>query len=223
MIYYAEEDTNVRELVIYMLHKTGYEARGFADTTSFFEGCRSLPPNLVLIGVEQPHEDGLPILLKLRADATTSDLPIIIVSENPTESEKILSLEGGADDYIIKPFGMMELASRVRALLRRKQLQKQTQTLRADGLMLDIKKNTVMVNDTPVSLTKRECALLHMLMENPGIVLEREYLRKSICGYDRNCSSRSVSALVQLLRKKLGSSGNCIETVRGIGYRFKEE
>lgn len=220
MIYYVEDDPNIRELVIYTLRQTGFEARGFSDAPSFFAACQAELPELLLLDIMLPNESGLTILRNLRSDAATTALPIILVTARATEYDKVVGLDSGADDYIAKPFGMMELISRVRALLRRSKPMLASEELVAENLVLNTQKHTVTVNGQLVVLTYKEFALLRFLMENRGIAFHREQLLSTVWGYDYEGGSRTVDVHIQTLRQKLGECGPLIETVRGVGYRF---
>ena len=220
MIYYLEDDTNIRELVVYTLNQSGFPAQGFADVPSFFAACRAKKPDMVLLDIMLPGENGLSVLRNLRVDAATKDLPIMMVTARGTEYDKVIGLDSGADDYISKPFGMMELIARVRALLRRTNPQDETVDLTTSGLTLNAQKHTVTVDDAPVDLTYKEFALLRFFMENKGIAFHREQLLETIWGYDYDGGSRTVDVHVQTLRQKIGPYGRLIETVRGVGYRF---
>ncbi len=222
MIYYVEDDTNIRELVVYTLRQSGFNARGFADGPSFFVACQTKLPQLVLLDIMLPDENGLSILRNLRSNSATSALPIMIVTARGSEYDKVIGLDSGADDYITKPFGMMELVSRIRALLRRSQPTQQTDVFTAGGLTLHTQKHTVTINDTPILLTYKEFSLLRFLMENRGIAFQREQLLETVWGYDYDGGSRTVDVHIQTLRQKLGDYGLLIETVRGVGYRFGE-
>ncbi len=222
MIYYVEDDTNIRELVVYTLRQSGFNAQGFSDAPSFFAACQSKLPQLVLLDIMLPDENGLSILRNLRSNSATSSLPIILVTARGSEYDKVVGLDSGADDYITKPFGMMELVSRVRALLRRTQPQQQPDVFTAGGLALHTQKHTVTINDAPIVLTYKEFALLRFLMENRGIAFQREQLLETVWGYDYDGGSRTVDVHIQTLRQKLGDYGTLIETVRGVGYRFGE-
>ena len=222
MIYYVEDDTNIRELVVYTLRQSGFEAQGFADAPSFFAACQSKLPQLILLDIMLPDESGLSILRNLRNDVATSSLPIIMITARGAEYDKVVGLDSGADDYIAKPFGMMELVSRIRALLRRTQPSAQPDVLAAGGLALNTQKHTITVHDAPVLLTYKEFALLRFLMENRGIAFPRERLLETVWGYDYDGGSRTVDVHIQTLRQKLGDCGALIETVRGVGYRFGE-
>jgi two-component system alkaline phosphatase synthesis response regulator PhoP len=220
LIYYVEDDPNIRELVIYTLRQTGFEARGFSDAPSFFAACQAELPELLLLDIMLPNESGLTILRNLRSDAATTALPIILVTARATEYDKVVGLDSGADDYIAKPFGMMELISRVRALLRRSKPMLASEELVAENLVLNTQKHTVTVNGQLVVLTYKEFALLRFLMENRGIAFHREQLLSTVWGYDYEGGSRTVDVHIQTLRQKLGECGPLIETVRGVGYRF---
>jgi two-component system alkaline phosphatase synthesis response regulator PhoP len=223
MIYYVEDDTNIRELVVYTLRQAGMDALGFADAPSFFAACRSRRPELVLLDIMLPGESGLSILQNLRGDAATATLPVIMITARTTEYDKIIGLDSGADDYISKPFGMMELVSRIRALLRRTKPAPSSEALTAGPLSLNARKHTVTIDDEPVMLTYKEFSLLRFLMENRGIVFHREQLLETVWGYDYDGGSRTVDVHIQTLRQKLGDCAAFIQTVRGVGYRFGED
>ncbi|MDO5112523.1 MAG: response regulator transcription factor [Clostridia bacterium] len=220
MIYYVEDDDNIRELVVYTLNQTGLDAMGFADAGSFYAACEQALPKLVLLDVMLPNEDGLSILTRLRAAEKTRALPVMMVTAKGAEYDKVLGLDKGADDYITKPFGMAELVARVKALLRRAAPKENAALLSSNGLTLDKTAYTVTVESAPVALTRKEFELLAYLMENRGAVISREKLLEAIWDYAYEGGTRTVDVHVQTLRSKLGSCGTLIETVRGIGYRF---
>lgn len=220
MIYYVEDDNNIRELVIYTLEQAGFEAMGFADGAAFFDACKVQLPALVLLDIMLPNEDGISLLKRLRSDAKTAQVPVIMVTAKGTEFDKVIGLDTGADDYITKPFGMIELVARVKALLRRT-APKQSETVLTFGeLTLDARKHIVTVNAKPVTLTFKEFELLHFLMENNGTAFGREHLLTTVWDYGYDGGTRTVDVHVQTLRQKLGECGAMIETVRGVGYRF---
>ena len=221
MIYCVEDDASIRELVVYTLQATGYEAHGFADGKAFSEALAQRLPELVLLDIMLPGEDGLQILKWLRSDTVTADLPIIMMTAKGTEYDKVIGLDSGADDYIAKPFGMMELVSRVKALLRRTQKSSAGARIVCGTLILDKETYKVTADGQEVTLTHREFELLEFLLENRNIVLSREKILDRIWGYTSDVETRTLDVHIRSLRQKLGTSGNCIETVRGIGYRIE--
>ena len=222
MIYYVEDDANIRELVVYTLNQTGLSAKGFPDATAFFTASAEEKPSLVLLDIMLPGEDGLSVLKKIRANAGTTTIPIMMITAKTTEFDKVSGLDLGADDYITKPFGMAELVARVKALLRRSGLKTSAERLTHGELVVDIARHTVTVSDQVINLTYKEFSLLAWLMENMGRAYTREQLLETVCGYDYEGGTRTVDVHVQTLRTKLGSCGRYIETVRGVGYRFGE-
>ena len=222
MIYYVEDDANIRELVVYTLNQTGLSAKGFPDAAAFFTASAEEKPSMVLMDIMLPGEDGLSILKKIRANAGTTSIPIMMITAKTTEFDKVSGLDLGADDYITKPFGMAELVARVKALLRRSGLKTSAERLAHGELVVDIARHTVTVSDQIVNLTYKEFSLLAWLMENMGRAYTREQLLETVWGYDYEGGTRTVDVHVQTLRTKLGSGGRYIETVRGVGYRFGE-
>ena len=222
MIYYVEDDANIRELVIYTLNQTGLTAKGFSDASAFFAASAEEKPTLILLDIMLPGEDGLTILRKIRANAGTTSIPVMMITAKTTEFDKVSGLDLGADDYLTKPFGMAELVARVKALLRRSGMKASAERLEHGELIVDIAKHTVTVGGQVVILTYKEFSLLACLMENAGRAYTREQLLETVWGYDYEGGTRTVDVHVQTLRTKLGSSGRFIETVRGVGYRFGE-
>lgn len=225
MIYCVEDDSNIRELVVYTLETTGYKARGFEDGKAFLEALALETPELVLMDIMLPGEDGMALLKRLKASAKTQDIPVIMMTAKGSEYDKVLGLDSGADDYVTKPFGMMELISRIKAVLRRteKNAMKIEDKIVLNGLTIDVKKHEVTVEGEPVSLTLKEFELLRRMMKNLGIVLTRDQLLEDIWGYDFDGETRTVDVHVRTLRQKLGSCGEQIETVRGVGYRMSKQ
>ena len=213
MIFCVEDDDNIRELVIYTLETTGLEARGFADGTAFMEALAFDTPELVL----------LEILKKLKNSSKTKDIPVIMVTAKGSEYDKVVGLDSGADDYVTKPFGMMELISRIKAVLRRSGKQQDKTKLSVGGISLDTKKHEVKVDGEQVVLTLKEFELLEKLMRNQGIVLTRDQLLTEIWGYDFDGETRTVDVHIRTLRQKLGEQGSLVKTVRGVGYRIGGE
>lgn len=221
MIYYVEDDENIRELVAYTLTQMGLSTKGFGDAASFYDALKTHTPQLVLLDIMLPGEDGLCILRTLRQTEQTKELPILMVTAKGTETDKVSGLELGADDYIAKPFGMAELVARVRAKLRRAGgLEKERSVLRSGGLVLNTEAHTVQADGEELSLSLKEYELLRVLMEARGAVLSREELLDRIWQYAYVGGTRTVDVHVQSLRTKLKEYGSRIETVRGVGYRF---
>ena len=224
MIYCVEDDDNIRELVIYTLETTGLKAKGFADGAAFMEALAFDTPELVLLDIMLPGDDGMVLLKKLKSSSKTKDIPVIMVTAKGSEYDKVMGLDSGADDYVTKPFGMMELVSRIKAVLRR--TQKDTQDPQDVIVLGDIEMNTkkheVIADGEVVTLTLKEYELLKRLMKNPNIVMTRDCLLEDIWGYDFDGETRTVDVHVRTLRQTLGKSGEKIETVRGVGYRMSE-
>lgn len=220
MIYYVEDDTNIRDLVVYTLTQSGFSVIGLSDAEEFWDRVSREVPELVLLDIMLPREDGISILKKLRSSAKTSSVPVIMVTAKGSEYNRVLGLDSGADDYITKPFSMIELVARVKAVLRRTAPQERKDELTYRNLTLNIKKHTVTVDGTPVVLTLKEFELLRMLLENRGIVFTREQLLSTVWGYDYEGGTRTVDVHVQTLRQKLSDNSEIIETVRGVGYRI---
>lgn len=222
MIYCVEDDDNIRELVIYTLETTGLKAKGFAEGAEFMEALAFDTPELILLDIMLPGEDGLAILRKLKSSSKTKDIPVIMVTAKGTEYDKVVGLDSGADDYVTKPFGMMELVSRIKAVLRRSGQMSDRADLEIDGVKMNVKKHEVTVDGQAVTLTLKEFELLERLMRNQNIVLTRDQLLEDIWGYDFDGETRTVDVHVRTLRHKLGEKGSIIETVRGVGYRIGE-
>ena len=223
MIYLVEDDASIRELVVYTLHATGYEAQGFADGKAFWTALEQELPELILLDIMLPGEDGLQILKRIRTNSRTADLPVIMVTAKGTEFDKVIGLDSGADDYIAKPFGMMELVSRVKALLRRTQKTSAAATLACGNLVLNHDMHRVLADGQEVVLTYKEFELLEYLLENRGIVLTRDKILDRVWGIAAEVETRTLDVHIRSLRHKLGASGDLIETVRGVGYRIGED
>lgn len=221
MIYCVEDERNIRELIVYTLKSSGYEAEGFESGTDFFRQIKVMLPDLILLDVMLPKEDGLEILKKIKSAEATRKIPVIMVTAKSAEYDKVMGLNFGADDYISKPFGMMEFIARIRAVLRRSEGNTSKQNLlESEGLRIDLKQHQVFIDETKITLTLKEFELLRHLMENKGLVLTRDQLLNSIWGYDFDGETRTVDVHIRTLRQKLGECGNMIETVRGVGYRI---
>ena len=221
MIYLVEDDANIRELVIYTLRQSGLEAEGFERPSEFDRACAAQIPRLVLLDIMLPEEDGLSILRRLRTNPATKKLPVMMLTAKSSEYDKVVGLDQGADDYLPKPFGMMELLARVKALLRRAENSGAETEYVLDELYVCPEKHTVTVSGAPVALTKKEFDILCMLLGNRDIVLSRDKLLNTIWGYDFDGENRTVDVHIRTLRSKLGAAGAHIETVRGIGYRIR--
>ena len=221
MVYLLEDDDSIRDLVIYTLQSQGMEAKGFPRPSAFWEAMAEHTPSLVLLDIMLPEEDGISVLKQLRSSARTCRLPVIMLTAKGTEYDKVLGLDAGADDYLAKPFGMMELLSRIRALLRR--TEREVNIYRCGVLTVDQTRHTVTVNGREVVLTQKEFEVLCLLLKNRGQVLSRERLIEDVWGYAFTGESRTVDVHVRTLRQKLGEAGAYIETVRGYGYKISRE
>jgi two-component system, OmpR family, alkaline phosphatase synthesis response regulator PhoP len=224
VIYYVEDDTNIRELTLYALAQAGIEAEGFASDAEFRQACVNCIPDGILLDIMLPDTDGLAILKRLRQMPGLSDVPVMMLTAKDTEFDAVKALDSGADDYLTKPFGMMEMVSRVRALLRRGSGHASpslSDTLVVGPLSLSPKRYEVTCDGEDLSLTLREFDLLVFFMRNPGAVFTRETIMQRVWGWDFNGGSRTVDVHVQTLRQKLGEQSDLIETVRGVGYRLR--
>lgn len=225
MIYCVEDDAGIRELVVYTLRNTGFEAEGCPDGAALTAALRKQTPQLILLDIMLPGEDGITILRRLRAAPDTADIPVILLTAKNTEYDKVVGLDTGADDYIAKPFGMMELVARIRAVLRRTEARAESEgphPLVAGGICVDERAHTVFADGQEVQLTLKEYQLLTLLMKNSGAVLTRDVLLENIWGYGSENETRTVDVHIRTLRQKLGADGVLIETVRGVGYRMGE-
>lgn len=217
-IYVVEDDANIREIEMFALKNSGYEAIGFECAGDFLTCIQSQKPSLILLDIMLPDEDGISVLKKLREQPDTQELPIILVTAKTTEIDKVKGLDMGADDYITKPFGVMELISRVKALLRRAQPKKEEEAFAIGDIVLSKGKRSCLVAGEEVELTYKEFELLSLLMQNVGIVLTRDALMEKIWGIDFLGESRTLDVHIKTLRKKLGDAGKHIKTVRNVGY-----
>ena len=222
MIYCVEDDASIREIVIYTLKSTGFAAKGFETAADFFAALRNEKPDLILLDIMLPDEDGTQVLKKLKKDPVTRDIPVIMASAKGTEYDKVQGLDTGADDYLAKPFGMMEMVSRIRAVLRRVNSSSE-QVIENSGIRMDASRHEVLVDGEPVVLTLKEYDLLYLLLSHPGIVYTRDQLLNHIWGTEYDGETRTVDVHVRTLRQKLGNAGRHIDTVRGVGYRYKED
>lgn len=221
LIYIVEDDTNIREIESFALKNSGYQIQDFGNAKEFYRAVKEKKPDLALLDIMLPDEDGMEILQKLRKGPETKRLPIIMVTAKATELDRVKGLDLGADDYIIKPFGVMELISRVKALLRRSMGEIQEKILKVDEILMDDERHQVYVSDKPCELTYKEYELLRMFMQNRGIVLSRDVIMDRI--WDMNCDveSRTLDVHLKTLRAKLGDGAHHIKTIRNVGYRME--
>lgn len=220
MVYIVEDDSNIRELEEYALRNSGFLVKGFVSGTELFNALDDVLPRCIILDIMLPGESGLEILRKLRKNEDTKNLPIIMVTAKTTELDKVKGLDMGADDYIAKPFGIMELVSRVKALLRRSEPQKKQTFYQFDKITLDDEKHIVKNGNETIDLTFKEYELLKYLLSNIDIVLSREKLMNKVWGFDYEGESRTVDMHIKTLRKKLGCAGDIIKTVRNVGYKI---
>ena len=220
MIYCVEDDKSIREIEMYILQSTGFETKGFEDGHSFFEELKEKKPDLILLDVMLPDEDGISILTKLKKNPDTNDIPVIIASAKGEEYDKIKGLDTGADDYLAKPFGMMEMISRIKAVLRRS-IHAVSSNLTSGNIEMDLNSHIVKVNGEQVDLTLKEYELLKLFISHPGIVYSREALLNKIWEVEYYGETRTVDVHIRTLRSKLMEEGNRITTVRGVGYRYE--
>ena len=221
MIYFVEDDNSIRKLVLYSLTSAGLEAEGFAHPGEFWTAMDRQLPQVVLLDIMLPEEDGISILKKLRSDSRTRRIQVILLTAKGSEYDKVVGLDAGADDYVSKPFGMMELMARVRSALRRAgQDAAAPPTYTLGPLMVDPGRHLVQVNGENVALTLKEFQVLCLLLEHRDTVFTRDQLLNVIWGYDFDGASRTVDVHIRTLRQKLGEAGSCIQTIRGIGYKI---
>lgn len=221
MIYCVEDENSIRELMVYALRASGFEAAGFESGEGFWKAVKDRTPELVVLDVMLPGEDGLTILKKLRSHPATAHIPVIMATARGSEYDKVIGLDGGADDYLVKPFGMMEMISRIKAVLRRAS-PPQTRILSCGGIVLDESRHTVTVSGRSAALTLKEYELLKLFMENQGTVFTREMLLSSIWGMEFLGETRTVDVHIGTLRTKLAEEGGFIRTVRGVGYKMED-
>lgn len=222
MIYLLEDDAGIRSFVLYALNNCGFVAEGFETPSEFYSAFEKKKPELLLLDIMLPEEDGISILKKIRSSSETRRLPVILISAKGTEFDKVTGLDSGADDYIAKPFGTMELISRIKALLRRTAPDDDGIYLTAGKIRINTDMRDVFVEDRKVVLTLKEYELLAALIKNRGKVLSRDILLSKVWGFDFSGESRTVDVHIRSLRAKLGESGEIIETIRGVGYRIGE-
>ncbi len=222
LIYIVEDDADIRELETYSLKNSGYEVKSFAESKSFFAACTEEIPHLVILDVMLPDFDGLSVLERLRSESATKAVPVILVTAKGSEMDKVKGLDMGADDYITKPFSVLELISRVRAILRRCSFETKQDIVTLGGIVFDDSKHIVTSNSEECSLTYKEYELLKYLLKNKGMALTRENIILNVWGYDFEGESRTVDMHITTLRQKLGDCGNLIKTVRNVGYKAGE-
>ena len=220
MIYCVEDERNIRELLIYTLETTGFKARGIGNGNELMKALKEEIPELILLDIMLPGDDGYTILEQLKSMPSVKDVPVIMVTAKEAEFDKVKGLEGGADDYITKPFGMMEFVARVKAVLRRSTRQNEDRELHYDELYLNVGRHEVRYREEKIDLTRKEFELLQYLLENKGLVMTRNQILCHVWGYDFDGETRTVDVHVRTLRQKLGEAGNLIETIRGVGYRI---
>ena len=223
MIWCVEDDSSIRDIEVYALTSTGFDAKGFEDGDSFWNALQAEKPDLVVLDVMLPGKDGVTLLKMMKESEDLRDIPVIMATAKGTEYDKIQSLDLGADDYLVKPFGIMEMVSRVKAVLRRCKPVKNTKLLKLEGLVLNPDEHTVTVDGERIVLTYKEYALLHLFLSQPGIAFTREQLLSSVWNAEYLGETRTVDMHIRTLRQKLGNYGNIIETVRNVGYRLENK
>ena len=224
MIYFVDDDDSIRELIIYTLNSQGIRAEGFAKPSEFWKAMEEKTPALILLDIMLPEEDGISILKKIRSKKMWKKIPVVMLTAKGSEFDTVMGLDSGADDYVPKPFRMMELLSRIRAHLRRNDDEVVKETVLSVGtLTVDPQKHIVKSNGEEVTLTLKEFELLHLLMENKGMVLSRAQILDRVWGYEFDGESRTVDVHIRTLRQKLKDAGKYVETVRGVGYKLEEK
>ncbi len=223
MIYILEDDDSIRKLVIYALESQNMSAEGFAEPSAFWDALKKQMPDLLLLDIMLPVQDGISVLKQLRKRANTQNLPVIMLTAKDTEFDRVTGLDAGADDYISKPFGMMELVARIRAVLRRTQKTPVVTEYRIGTLCVSPEKHTVEVGGEQIAVTNKEFSLLTVLLENKGLVMTRAALLERVWGLYAEPENRTLDVHIRSLRAKLGNAGKFIETIRGVGYRISEE
>lgn len=223
MIWCVDDDSTIRDIEVYTLTQTGFEARGFADGISVLEALKSEKPELIVLDIMLPEKDGVEVLREIRANPETRRLPVIMATAKGTEMDKIQGLDTGADDYLVKPFGVMEMVSRIKAVLRRCEPSERRDTLTVGQITLSDSEHTVTVDGERAALTLKEFEILKLFMQNTGKVFSRDRLLSEVWGVDYLGESRTVDMHIKTLRRKLGSAGALIETVIGIGYKMEGE
>ncbi len=221
IVYCVEDDENIRELVVYALKNNGFNSKGFESAKELYNELQIKLPDIILLDIMLPGDDGYKILKNIRETYSTKDIPVIMLTAKSSEFDKIKGLDMGADDYISKPFGVMELVSRVKAVLRRSIKTESTENILCiEDLCLDVERRLVLVNNVEVSLTFKEFELLYYLLKNQNIVLSRDNLMNEVWGTDFEGESRTVDVHIRTLRMKLGDAGKNIQTIRNVGYKI---
>ena len=223
MIWCVEDDSSIRDIEVYALQSTGFEAKGFEDGDSFWNALQSGKPDLVVLDVMLPGKDGVTLLKLMKDREEFRDIPVIMATAKGTEYDKIQSLDLGADDYLVKPFGIMEMVSRVKAVLRRCKRTQESNLLKVNGLVLNPDEHTVTLDGERIVLTYKEYELLHLFLSQPGIAFTREQLLSSVWNAEYLGETRTVDMHIRTLRQKLGNYGHIIETVRNVGYRLENK
>ena len=221
MIWCVDDDNTIRDIEVYTLTQTGFEAKGFADGISMLEALKTEKPELIVLDIMLPGKDGVEILKEIRSNPETRKIPVIMATAKGTEMDKIQGLDTGADDYLVKPFGVMEMVSRIKAVLRRCEPDEKEEVLSIGEITLSDKEHLVTVNGEKVVLTFKEFEILKLFMSNPGIVFSRDKLLSEVWGVDYLGESRTVDMHIKTLRQKLGDAGTIIETVIGVGYKME--
>ena len=221
MVWCVDDDSTIRDIEVYTLTQTGFEAKGFADGISMLEALKTEKPELIVLDIMLPGKDGVEVLKKIRSNPETRKIPVIMATAKGTEMDKIQGLDTGADDYLVKPFGVMEMVSRIKAVLRRCESDEKEEILTVGEITLSDKEHLVTVNGKKVALTFKEFEILKLFMQSPGIVFSRDKLLSEVWGVDYLGESRTVDMHIKTLRQKLGDVGSRIETVIGVGYKME--
>ena len=221
MIWCVDDDNTIRDIEVYTLTQTGFEAKGFADGISMLEALKTEKPELIVLDIMLPGKDGVEVLKEIRSNPETRKIPVIMATAKGTEMDKIQGLDTGADDYLVKPFGVMEMVSRIKAVLRRCEPDEKEEVLTVGEITLSDKEHLVTVNGKKVALTFKEFEILKLFMQSPGIVFSRDKLLSEVWGVDYLGESRTVDMHIKTLRQKLGDAGALIETVIGVGYKME--
>ena len=221
MIWCVDDDNTIRDIEVYTLTQTGFEAKGFADGISMLEALKTEKPELIVLDIMLPGKDGVEVLKKIRSNPETRKIPVIMATAKGTEMDKIQGLDTGADDYLVKPFGVMEMVSRIKAVLRRCESDEKEEVLTVGEITLSDKEHLITVNGKKVALTFKEFEILKLFMQSPGIVFSRDKLLSEVWGVDYLGESRTVDMHIKTLRQKLGDVGSRIETVIGVGYKME--
>ena len=221
MIWCVDDDSTIRDIEVYTLTQTGFEAKGFPDGLSMLEALKTEKPELIVLDIMMPGMDGVEVLKEIRSNSETRKIPVIMATAKGTEMDKIQGLDTGADDYLVKPFGVMEMVSRIKAVLRRCESDEKEEVLTVGEITLSDKEHLVTVNGKKVALTFKEFEILKLFMQSPGIVFSRDKLLSEVWGVDYLGESRTVDMHIKTLRQKLGDVGSRIETVIGVGYKME--